>query len=111
MLIDICRSPWSLVFVEGIRLPYTIVELCNWLCVHDKRGSWWDSDEKLPQSRLLCFWMGLIRIAAKTLRARREGLFHFPVVFCHPHIVFPNYFRAQKICSKDWVNVCGEVSL
>lgn len=42
---------------------------------------------------------------AKTLRARERGLFHFPVVFCHPRIDFPNYFRAKKICSKDWVSV------
>lgn len=50
MLMDIVRSPKCHVFVEGIRLHHSIVELCNWLCVHDKRGSWRDPDEKLPQS-------------------------------------------------------------
>lgn len=55
MLMDICSLSVLSVFVEGIRLPPAIVELCNWLCVHDKGGSWWDSDEKLLQSKLLCF--------------------------------------------------------
>lgn len=80
-------------------------------CVFMTKEAHWETDEKLPQSKPLCFWMGLIRIAAKTLRACREGLFHFPVVFCHPQIIFLNYFRDQKIYSKNRISVSEEVSL